>query len=55
MGLRLEPLTVAPFKLRRFLEDPPRRAAMRAAARALARADAADAVISSLLEEPLAP
>ncbi|WMT58380.1 MGDG synthase family glycosyltransferase [Truepera radiovictrix] len=55
VGLRLEPLTVAPFKLRRFLEDPPRRAAMRAAARALARADAADAVISSLLEEPLAP
>jgi processive 1,2-diacylglycerol beta-glucosyltransferase len=53
VGLRLEPLTVSAFKLRRLLEDPPRRAAMRTAARALARPDAADVVVGSLLEEPL--
>jgi len=53
VGFRLEPLTVAPFKLRRFLEDAPRRAAMRAAARALAKPDAARAVVRSLLDEPL--
>lgn len=55
VGLRLEPLTVAPLKLRRFFEDAPRRAAMRAAARSLARPEAAREVIRSLLEEPLTP
>lgn len=53
VGLRLEPLTVTPYKLRRFFEDAPRRERMRRAAHALARPGAAREVIASLLEAPL--
>lgn len=54
VGLRLEPLTITPYKLRRFLEDAPRRSAMRAAARALAKPEAARRIVRSLLDAPLA-
>lgn len=53
VGFRLEPLTVTPYKLRRFFEDQPRRAGMRRAALALAQPTAAARVIRSLLDEPL--
>lgn len=53
VGFRLEPLTITPYKLRRFFEDAPRRRAMRAAAQALARPEAARQVIRSLLDDPL--
>lgn len=53
VGLRLEPLTVAPYKLRRYLEDAPRRERMRRAAYALAHPGAAQQVIRSLLDAPL--
>lgn len=53
VGFRLEPLTVASFKLRRFFEDGPRRERMRRTAQALAQPDAAERVVRSLLDEPL--
>ena len=46
----LEPLSVAAYKLRRLLEDAPRRERMCAAAAAIARPEAARAVVRHLLE-----
>lgn len=53
VGLRLEPLTVVPYKLRRYFEDAERRERMRRAALALAQPGAAGRVIASLLDTPL--
>lgn len=52
-GIRIEPLTVLGYKLRRFFEDAQRRQQMSQAARALAKPEAARMIIRSLLEEPL--
>ena len=52
-ALRVEPLTLFSHKLKGFLEDPARREAMRAAAHALAKPDAAERVVHSLLAETL--
>ena len=53
VGLRLEPLTVVAYKLRRYLEDTERRERMRRTALALAQPGAAGRVIASLLDTPL--
>lgn len=53
-ALRVDPLTTFSHKLKRFLQDEPRRRAMREAALRIARPGAADAVIGSLVREPLA-
>ncbi len=52
-ALRIEPLTLFSHKLKGFLEDPARREAMRAAALSLAKPDAAERVVRSLLTETL--
>ena len=52
-GLRLEPLTVTPYKLRNFFADDARRKAMRRAALGLAQPGAAEQIVGSLLAEPL--
>ena len=53
VGLRLEPLTLVPYKLRGFFADDARRTRMGEAARALAQPDAAETVVRSLLDDPL--
>lgn len=53
VGFRLEPLTIAPYKLGHFLRDAKAREAMQRRAHALARPAAAADVIASLLDEPL--
>lgn len=53
VGFRLEPLTIAPFKLGHFFRDAKVREAMQRRAHALARPAAAADVIASLLDEPL--
>ena len=53
VGFRLEPLTIAPYKLGHFFKDTRKREEMQRAARALAHPAAAADVIRSLLDEPL--
>ena len=53
VGLRLEPLTLVPYKLRTFFADDARRARMQGAAFALAQPDAAETVVRSLLDAGL--
>ena len=50
-ALRIEPLTLFSHKLKGFFEDTGRREAMRKAARGLAKPDAAERVVRSLLTE----
>lgn len=53
VGFRLEPLTIAPYKLGHFFRDGPRRDRMQRTALSLAHPAAAAQVIRSLLDEPL--
>ena len=52
-ALRVEPLTLFSHKLKGFLEDSARRDTMSAAARGLAKPDAAEKIVRSLLTETL--
>lgn len=51
-GFRLEPLSVTPLKVKRFLADDARRQRMQQAARQLGKPEAARQVVATLLAEP---
>jgi len=53
VAVRVEPLSTFGHKLRRLLEEPERRSAMRAATKSLARPNAADDIARAVLEETL--
>ncbi|MBS3933039.1 MAG: hypothetical protein KGZ35_01655 [Truepera sp.] len=52
-GMRIEPLTLLNHKLKSFFEDTAKRHNMRAAALKLAKPEAAQTVVESLLKQPL--